>query len=160
MKKLTAESAGDLRRGCGDETILVEDGFDSNVLYGVKRENEVSEKIIGAAIRVHRSLGPGLLESAYEQCLIYELRKSGLEVRSQVPMPLVYESVKLDVGYRIDLIVDDKVIVEVKSVEALNDVHVAQILTYLKLSELKLGLLINFNVTQLVKGVKRLVNGI
>jgi GxxExxY protein len=160
MKELTAEGAEDLRRGHGAETILVEDGFDSNVLYRVKRENELSEKIIGAAIRVHRSLGPGLLESAYEQCLIYELRKSGLEVRNQVPMPLVYESVRLDVGYRIDLIVEDKVIVEVKSVEALNDVHVAQILTYLKLSELKLGLLINFNVPQLVKGVKRLVNGI
>lgn len=123
-------------------------------------ENFVSGQIIAAAIKVHKNLGPGLLESSYEACLFYELEQLGLKVRKQVPMPLVYESVQLDVGYRIDLLVEDKVVVEVKSVDALNDVHLAQVLTYLKLSKLKLGLLINFNVMQVVKGVKRVVNGL
>ena len=123
-------------------------------------ENFVSGQIIAAAIKVHKNLGPGLLESSYEACLFYELEQLGLKVRKQVPMPLVYESVQLDVGYRVDLLVEDKVVVEVKSVDALNDVHLAQVLTYLKLSKLKLGLLINFNVMQVVKGVKRVVNGL
>ncbi|UCH66691.1 MAG: GxxExxY protein [Ignavibacterium sp.] len=121
-------------------------------------ENELSEKIIGSAIKVHKNLGPGLLESAYEECLYYELNKSGLKVEKQKPMPLIYEDVKLDCGYRIDILVENKVVVEIKSVEALNDVHLAQVLTYLKLSDCKLGLLINFNVSKLVNGIRRVVN--
>ena len=121
-------------------------------------ENEVSEKIIGCAIEVHKSLGPGLLEGAYLECLFYELQSIGLKVEKQRALPLVYKEIKLDAGYRLDLIVEDKVIIEVKSVEALNDVHVAQVLTYLKLSGCKVGLLMNFNVLRLVEGLKRLVN--
>ncbi len=121
-------------------------------------ENEISEKIIGCAIEVHKSLGPGLLESAYLECLFYELQSIGLKVEKQRALPLVYKEIKLDAGYRLDLIVEDKVIIEIKSVEALNDVHVAQVLTYLKLSGCKVGLLMNFNVLRLVEGLKRLVN--
>jgi len=121
-------------------------------------ENELSHEIIGCGIKVHSALGPGLLESAYEECLYYELVKSGFSVEKQKPMPLVYEAVKLDCGYRVDLLVQGKVVIEVKSVEAINDVHVAQVLTYLKLSGCKLGLLINFNVSQLKKGIRRIVN--
>ena len=121
-------------------------------------ENEVSEKIIGCAIEVHKSLGPGLLESAYLECLFYELQSIGLKVEKQRALPLVYKEIKLDAGYRLDLIVEDKVIIEVKSVDALNDVHMAQVLTYLKLSGCKVGLLMNFNVLRLVEGLKRLVN--
>jgi len=121
-------------------------------------ENEISEKIIGCSIEVHKALGPGLLESAYLECLYYELQMSGLKVEKQKPLPLVYKEVRLDAGYRLDLIVEDKVVVEIKSIEALNDIHTAQVLTYLKLSGCKLGLLINFNVLRLVDGLKRLVN--
>jgi GxxExxY protein len=121
-------------------------------------ENEISEKIIGCAIEVHKSLGPGLLESAYVECLFYELQLAGLQVEKQKPLPLVYKEVKLDAGYRIDLIVEGKVIIELKSVEALNEIHIAQVLTYLKLSGCKLGLLMNFNVLRVVEGIKRLVN--
>lgn len=105
-------------------------------------------------------LGPGLLESAYEECLFYELKKQGLNVEKQKPLPLIYEEVKLDIGYRIDVIVNNKLIIEIKSVEALNDVHFAQLLTYLKLTNCKLGLLINFNVTLIKNGVKRVVNNL
>ena len=118
-------------------------------------ENEISEKIIGCAIQVHRELGPGLLESSYEECLYFELIQSGLSVEKQKPLPLVYKEVRLDCGYRIDLIV---VIIEVKSVEALNDIHLAQVLTYLKLSKCKLGLLMNFNVLLVKDGISRIVN--
>jgi GxxExxY protein len=121
-------------------------------------ENEISEKIIGCAIEVHKSLGPGLLESAYLECLFYELQKAGLHVEKQKSLPLVYKEVKLDVGYRIDMVVEGKVIIELKSVEALNEIHIAQVLTYLKLSGCKLGLLMNFNVLRVVDGIKRLVN--
>ena len=121
-------------------------------------ENEISEKIIGCAIEVHKALGPGLLESAYLECLFYELEKAGLNVEKQKPLPLIYKNVKLDAGYRLDLIVENKVIVELKSVEALNEIHFAQVLTYLKLSGCKLGLLMNFNVLRAVDGLKRLVN--
>ena len=123
-------------------------------------ENELSDKIIGCAIQVHKSLGPGLLESAYLECLWYELKEIGLKVEKQKPLPLIYKEVKLDVGYRLDLLVEDKVVIELKSVEALNDVHVAQVITYLKLSDCKLGLLMNFNVLRLVDGLKRLVNNL
>jgi GxxExxY protein len=122
------------------------------------KENEISEKIIGCAIEVHKLLGPGLPESAYLECLFYELQNAGLQVEKQKPLPLIYKDVKLDAGYRIDLLVEGKVIIELKSVEALNDIHIAQVLTYLKLSGCKLGLLVNFNVLRVVDGVKRLVN--
>lgn len=121
-------------------------------------ENELSRKIIGCAIEVHKQLGPGLLESAYQECLFYELREAGLKVRKEKPMPIVYKEVKLDHGYRMDLLVEDKVVVEIKTVEALNDVHTAQVLTYLKLGDYKLGLLLNFQVTTLKKGIKRIIN--
>lgn len=121
-------------------------------------ENEISEKVIGCAIQVHRELGPGLLESSYEECLYYELIQSGLLVEKQKPLPLFYKEVKLDCGYRLDLLVEKKVIVEVKSVEALNDIYLAQVLTYLKLSNCKLGLLMNFNVVLLKDGIRRIVN--
>ncbi len=121
-------------------------------------ENEISKIIFDCALKVHKSLGPGLLESAYEECLYYELNKIGLKVEKQKPLPLVYENVKLEIGYRVDIIVDNKVIIEIKSVEALNDVHLAQVLTYLKLSNTKLGMLINFNVTLIKNGIKRIVN--
>ena len=120
--------------------------------------NEISYKIIGCAIEVHKSLGPGLLESAYLECLFFELKKIGLYVEKQKPLPLIYKDVKLDVGYRLDLIVDNKIIIEIKSVESLIDIHTAQVLTYLKLSRCKLGLLMNFNVLRLVDGIKRLAN--
>lgn len=121
-------------------------------------ENEISSKIIGCAIEVHKQLGPGLLESAYQECLYYELKQMGFNVRKEKPMPVIYKEVVLDHGYRIDLLVEEKVVVEIKTVEALNEVHTAQVLTYLKLGNFKLGLLLNFNVTVLKKGIKRLIN--
>jgi GxxExxY protein len=121
-------------------------------------ENELSYKIIGAAIKVHTVLGPGLLESAYEECLAYELRKLGLRVDCQVSLPLVYEEVHLEAGYRLDMFVENKVIVECKAVESLHPVFAAQLLTYLRLSGCKLGLLINFHVEHLRDGIKRYVN--
>ena len=120
-------------------------------------EDQLSNIVIGLVINVHKNLGPGLLESAYEECLFYELNKNNLFVEKQKPMPLVYEEVKLDCGYRIDLMVERKLILEIKSVEVLNDVHLAQVLTYLKLAECKLGLLINFNVKYLKDGIKRVI---
>src|SRR3990170_4070405 len=120
-------------------------------------EDELSNIVIGLAIKVHKNLGPGLLESAYKECLYYEIQKAGLFVEKEKPMPLVYEDVKLDVGYRLDLFVENKLVIDTKSVEALNDVHTAQVLTYLKLSKSKLGLLINFNVKYLKEGIKRLI---
>ncbi|WP_309613485.1 GxxExxY protein [Flavobacterium sp.] len=123
-------------------------------------ENELSKIVFDCALKVLQSLGPGLLESAYEECLFYELRKTGLEVQKQKALPLFYEEVKLDVGYRIDIIIENKLIIEVKSVEALNDVHFAQLLTYLKLTDCKLGLLINFNVALIKNGIKRIVNNL
>jgi|SRR6218665_2931809 len=121
-------------------------------------ENEITEIVIGCAIKVHRALGPGLLESAYEECLYYELNKTNLKVEKQKALPLIYEDVRLECGYRMDLVVENKVVVEVKSIEALHDIHLAQILTYLKLSKNKVGLLINFNSLKLIDGVKRVVN--
>ena len=121
-------------------------------------ENELSNIIIGFAISVHQSLGPGLLESAYKECLHYKLQMAGFLVEKEKPMPLIYEDVKLECGYRIDLLVERKVVIEVKSVEALNDVHLAQTLTYMKLGGYKLGLLINFNVLLLKNGIKRVAN--
>ena len=120
--------------------------------------NEITDLIIGCAIKVHTELGPGLLESAYQECLFFELKSEGLLVEKEKPLPLVYNDVHLECGYRIDLLVENKVIVELKSVEALTDVHMAQVLTYLKLSNNKIGLLINFNVYRLKDGLKRLIN--
>ena len=122
-------------------------------------ENEISHKIIGAAIEVHKYLGPGLLESSYETCLAYELKQLGLNIKTQIALPLVYKGVKLSAGYRIDILVENNVIIEVKSVDMLADIHTAQLLTYLKLKELKLGLLINFNSVRVIDGVKRVLNG-
>ena len=120
--------------------------------------NKITEAIIGADIEVHRALGPGLLESAYVTCSVYELRERGHKVLQEVPLPLVYKEVKLDCGYHLDLLVNDAVIVEVKSVENLAPIHEAQLLSYLKLANCKIGLLINFNVKMLKYGVKRLAN--
>jgi GxxExxY protein len=115
------------------------------------------KKILDCSFKVHSELGPGLLESAYEECLYYELRQSGLLVQRQKPLPLVYREVKLDMGYRVDLLVENRVIVEIKSVDALNEVHLAQVLTYMKLSGCRLGLLVNFNVRHLKEGIKRVI---
>ena len=123
-------------------------------------ENEISNKVIGLAIEVHKALGLGLLESAYRECLYYKIGKSGMAVEKEKPIPLVFEEVKLECGYRIDLLVERKLVIEIKSVESLNDLHLAQTLTYLKLGHFKLGLLINFNVVILKKGIKRVINGI
>jgi GxxExxY protein len=122
-----------------------------------RKTEQVARAIVDAALAVHRTLGPGLLESVYEVCLAHELQRRGYGVLVQVPMPVVYETVKLDAGYRIDLIVEGDVIVEVKSVDALAPVHEAQVLTYLRLSGRRLGLLINFNVALLKQGLKRII---
>lgn len=122
-------------------------------------ENEIAKKVIGIAIGIHTKLGPGLLESAYKECLFYKIKKSGLKVTKEVSMPLIFEEVKLNCGYRIDLLIEDKLVIELKSVESLNDVHLAQTLTYMKLGDYKLGLLINFNVSLLKNGLKRVING-
>lgn len=119
--------------------------------------NRLSNEIIGLAIKVHSALGPGLLESSYKECLFYEISNAGYFIEKEKPLPLVYESVNLDIGYRIDLLVENKLVIEIKSVDALADIHTAQVLTYLKLSGNRLGLLINFNVPLLKNGIKRLV---
>ncbi|MEP1088454.1 GxxExxY protein [Algoriphagus sp.] len=123
------------------------------------KEDEITSKIIGAAIEVHKQLGPGLLESAYEICLAHELKTQGLNVESQIVLPVVFMGVKLEAGYRLDLLVEKTVIVEIKAVEELANIHLAQTLTYLRLGGLRLGLLINFSVPKLVDGLKRVVNG-
>jgi len=123
-------------------------------------ENELSNQIIGISIEVHKALGPGLLESAYKECLYYKIVQSGLFVEKEKPMPLIFEDVKLECGYRIDLLVENKLVIELKSVEFINDVHLAQILTYMKLGDYRLGLLINFNVKLLKNGINRVVNGL
>jgi len=119
--------------------------------------NKVTEIIIGCAIEVHKQLGPGLLESTYEACLYYELLEAGLKVQKQVAMPMVYKDIHLEQGYRLDLLIEDTVVVEIKMVEAIADVHVAQTLTYLKLSGAKIGLILNFNVLKLTDGIRRLI---
>ena len=123
------------------------------------KENEISKIIIGAAIEVHKQLGPGLLESSYEACLAYELKQQGLNIQTQVALPIVYKEVKLNAGYRIDLLVENKIIIELKAVDMLADIHTAQLLTYLKLKNIKLGLLINFNSVRVIDGIKRIING-
>ncbi len=123
-------------------------------------ENELSKIVIGLAIEVHNALGPGLLESAYKECLYYKIAKARLFVEKEKIMPLVFEDVRLDCGYRIDILVENKLVLELKSIEALNDVHLVQTLTYMKLGNYKLGLLINFNVARLKDGLKRIANGL
>ena len=123
-----------------------------------KRINEITEEIIGAAIAVHRELGPGLLESAYEACLVYELAERGLNVEQQKALPVTYRGVKVDCGYRIDLLIEGQVVVELKAIEKLEPIHEAQLLSYLKLSGCHVGLLINFNVKMLKQGIKRFVH--
>jgi GxxExxY protein len=120
-------------------------------------KEKIFKQLLDCSFTIHSSLGPGLLESAYEECLFYELKNLGFFVRKQVPMPLVYKEIKLDAGYRVDLLLEDSIIVEVKSVESLCDIHLAQILTYLKLSGCNLGLLVNFNVSHLKDGIRRIV---
>jgi GxxExxY protein len=121
-------------------------------------EDQISNKVIGLAIDVHNALGPGLLESAYRECLSYELVNNGFRVEKEKPMPIVYKNIKLDHGYRMDLLIEDKVVIEIKTVESFTDVHLAQVLTYLRLGNYKLGLLINFEVTLLKHGIKRIIN--
>src|SRR4051794_14038337 len=123
-------------------------------------ENELSNLIINRAMKVHTALGPGLLESSYKECLHFELLKSGVFAEKEKALPLVYEEVKLECGYRIDLLVEHKLVVEVKSVEAISDVYLAQVLTYLRLSRCKLGLLLNFNVASMKNGIRRVVNNL
>jgi GxxExxY protein len=124
----------------------------------MNEENRLSNIILGAAIEVHKALGPGLLESAYQECLAYELIHRGLKVAKEHPLPIIYKEVKLDHGYRLDLLVENKVVIEIKTVEEFTDVHSAQVLTYLRLGGYKLGLLINFHVLKLKQGIKRFVN--
>ncbi len=121
-------------------------------------ENELSKLVLDKAFMVHSSLGPGLLESAYTECLQYELRNSGVWVEKEVPQPIEYKAVTLDHGYRIDLLVENKLVIEIKSVESLNEVHLAQVLTYLRLGNFRLGLLLNFNVKSLKQGIRRIIN--
>jgi GxxExxY protein len=123
-------------------------------------ENSLSNLVINRAIKVHAALGPGLLESSYKECLFYELLNAGLNVEKEKPLPLVYEAVKLECGYRVDLMVENKLVIETKAVDALSDVFLAQVLTYLKLSGCKLGLLLNFNVTRMKDGIRRVVNNL
>jgi GxxExxY protein len=124
---------------------------------GNSRNGELTGLIIGAAIEVHRELGPGLLESVYQTCLVMELKELGLDVKTQLPMPVIYKGIELEQGYRIDILVEDEVVVELKTVEKLTDVHIAQILTYMRLGDYPTGLLINFNVKLLKNGIKRFV---
>ena len=121
-------------------------------------ENELANRVIGLAIDIHKALGPGLLESAYKECLFFKIKQAGYFVEKEKAMPLVFEEVKLDISYRIDLLVEKKLVIELKTVVALTDVHLAQTLTYLKLAKLKLGLLINFNVPLLKDGIRRVIN--
>ena len=122
-----------------------------------EQESELSHKIIGLAMKVHTKLGPGLLEHSYKECLFYELKKAGFHVQKEKPMPLIYEEVHLDCGYRIDLLVENKIVIEIKTVEQFHDVHLAQTLTYMKLGEYRLGLMLNFKVARLKDGIRRVV---
>ncbi len=123
------------------------------------KEDFITEQILNCAFKVHTNLGPGLLESSYKECLCYELSKLGLSFVKEKSLPLIYEDVKLDCGYRIDILVEDAVVVEIKSVEEFHDIHMAQVLTYLKLSGCRIGLLLNFNVIKLKYGIKRVIHG-
>ena len=136
----------------------MQNGFSNRGDAETQSFNELTERIIGSCIEIHRHLGPGLLESAYEECLCHEMSVAGISFERQKPLPVHYKNVKLDCGYRLDLVVEQKIIVELKAVENLMPIHEAQLLTYLKLSRLTLGLLVNFNVAMLKHGIKRIVN--
>lgn len=123
-------------------------------------ENEIAKIAVNYAFKVHKTLGPGLMESVYQKCLVYELTKSGLKIETEKTLGVIYDDIIIESGYRLDIWIENKVIIELKAVEFLNDVHLAQILTYLKLTENKLGLLINFNVARIKDGIKRVVNGV
>ena len=123
-------------------------------------KNELNFKVIGCAMRVHSALGPGLLENAYEACLCYELKEIGLKIVQQMSLPLMYKEIKLEVGYRIDLLVEDELILEIKTVENIKDVHLAQMLTYLRIAKCTNGLILNFNVVSMKDGIKRVINSI
>lgn len=123
-------------------------------------ENEIAKLVVDLALKIHKTLGPGLLESVYEECLFYELTKTGIKVERQVILPVIYDSICIEAGYRIDLKVGEKVIIEIKAVDSVHPIHYSQLLTYLKLSESRLGLLINFNVAQIKYGIKRVVNNL
>lgn len=123
-------------------------------------ENEIAKLVVDLALKIHKKLGPGLLESVYEECLFYELTKTGIKVEKQVVLPVIYDSIRIEAGYRIDLKVGEKVIIEIKAVDSVHAIHYSQLLTYLKLSGCKLGLLINFNVPQIKFGIKRVVNNL
>ena len=149
------EDAGRLRLGTQCYSVFAQC---STVKYFYKMEiNQITNEILDSAYKVHTALGPGLLESAYRKCLAYELRKNGLKVEEEKPVPIIYEEVKLECGYRMDLLVEDAVVVELKTVDSFTDVHFAQILTYLRFGEKRVGLLINFNVKSLKNGIKRFV---
>jgi GxxExxY protein len=122
-------------------------------------ENELARIVFDLGLKVHRRLGPGLLENVYEECLYYEINKAGLFVEKQKGLPVIYDKVRLDLGYRLDLFLEQKLIIEIKAVEAINDVHLSQLLTYLKITGCKLGLLINFNSALFKSGVRRIING-
>lgn len=128
------------------------------VIPELSRENELAKLVVNTGFKIHQTLGAGLLENVYEECLFYELNQIGLQVERQKPLPVVYENIVLETGYRIDLLIEGKLIIEIKSVEKLHDLHTAQILTYLKLSRCKLGLLINFNTSLFKNGIKRFIN--
>jgi len=121
--------------------------------------NELSNKVIGLALNVHHALGPGLLESVYKECLFYDILEAGFLAEKEKSIPVIYKKVKLECGYRLDILVERKLVLEIKSVEALHDVHLSQMLTYLRLGEYKLGLLVNFNVVKLKYGIRRVING-
>ncbi len=123
-------------------------------------ENEIGERLLGCALKVHKALGPGLLESAYETCLAYEFDKTGLTYRRQVTLPIFYDATRIDDGYRLDLLIENRVVVEVKAVAKLAEIHQAQLISYLKLGGFKLGYLLNFNVQKMKDGIRRVVNGL
>jgi GxxExxY protein len=158
MKNLTTESTEYNTESTEADTHATDSFLEEAQASYARGETTLTGIVIGCAMNVHSALGPGLLESSYQECLYYELTKAGLKVEKQKPLPLIYEEVKLECGYRIDLLVENKLVIEIKSVESLNDVHIAQTLTYLKLSHCEIGLLINFNVVKLRDGIKRLLN--
>ncbi|MCE2846634.1 MAG: GxxExxY protein [Sphingobacteriales bacterium] len=159
--KRSGRSAPTLRAGIAAvaaSALPLPDSFVSEPVTTFYTENELATVVLDCAVELHRSLGPGLLESAYEAAMLHLLNKKGLSAEHQKALPLVYQDVKLEAGYRVDILVEKKLIVEVKSVEAINDVHLAQVMTYLRLSGCRLGLLINFNTVKVMQGVRRVVN--
>ncbi len=149
-----------MTRATGERRLNAEGAESAEMRGDDMHENDIGERLIGCAIKVHRTLGPGLLESAYEACLGYELQKAELRFRRQVGLPIEYDGLKIDAGYRLDFLIENKVVAELKSIERLSPIHVAQLLTYLRLGDFKLGYVFNFNVIELRSGIKRVVNGL